>query len=201
MAARRGHLGNAIRIAGIALVSMPVVSMTAAAKSAGCEGVGRTIAANGQARVYRANFDNGDYKVFACLRRPRRTVYLGSHHVMSVGVRTVRLTGPSVAYERLDCNKGTCTGGIRVRNLRTGTVRTNPIPAGTAVATEIVVSSSGAVAWTRKLQAQIVEVRALGAGGERLLDSGTDVDPESLALAGSTVYWTKAGIAQSAVLP
>ena len=201
MAVRRGHLGNAIGIAGIALVSVPVFGLTAAAKSASCEGVGRTIVANSQARVYKANFKDGEYMVFACLRRPHRTVYLGRHEFEPIGVTTVRLRGPSVAYERVNCDKSACTGGIRARNLRTGTVRTSPIPAGATLATEIVVSSGGAVVWTRTLQTQIVEVRALGAGGEQLLDSGTDVNPQSLALAGSTVYWTKAGVAQSAVLP
>ena len=47
---------------------------------------------------------------------------------------------------------------------------------------------------------QTVEVAAVDASGRRLLDSGSDVDPESLALDGSTLSWLKAGVTQSATL-
>ena len=38
------------------------------------------------------------------------------------------------------------------------------------------------------------------AGGRALLASGTDIDSSSLALAGSTVYWTQGGVPLAAVL-
>lgn len=45
-----------------------------------------------------------------------------------------------------------------------------------------------------------VGVRALDAGGRRLLDKGEGIDPASLRLDGSTVHWTNAGEARSAPL-
>jgi hypothetical protein len=41
----------------------------------------------------------------------------------------------------------------------------------------------------------------LGAAGPDQLDLGEDIDPMSLALAGHTLYWTRAGQAQSAQIP
>lgn len=190
-----------LKLALVAMLGVAAVGTPAAAKSPSCDRTGRTLAANGQARVYKANVNHDGYRVFACLRRPHRTVYLGRHEFLDVGVTTVRLNGTSVAYERLACNRTDCTGGIRVRNLRTRVVRSSPIPVGAGAATQIVVSPGGAAAWTRLVKTSAVEVRALGSGGERLLDSGTDVDAKSLALGGSTIYWTKAGTAQSAPLP
>jgi hypothetical protein len=37
-------------------------------------------------------------------------------------------------------------------------------------------------------------------GGDVLLDSSPDIDPESLALDGSVLAWTRAGETQSAML-
>jgi hypothetical protein len=57
----------------------------------------------------------------------------------------------------------------------------------------IVVKSDGAVAW---IVASGVarggnQVRVVDRSGSRVVASGTDVDPQSLALAGSTLYWTQ----------
>jgi hypothetical protein len=43
-------------------------------------------------------------------------------------------------------------------------------------------------------------VVVVDAGGRRVLDSGPDVDAESLTLDGSTLSWTKGGLTQSATL-
>lgn len=60
-------------------------------------------------------------------------------------------------------------------------------------------TASGAVAWIRSVDG-IPEVRKLDSGGENVMDTGTDIDPESLAVSGTTLYWTKAGGPRSAVL-
>jgi len=44
------------------------------------------------------------------------------------------------------------------------------------------------------------EVRAVDKTGSRLLASGGDIDPTSLALAGSTLYWTQGSLPFSAQL-
>jgi hypothetical protein len=43
-------------------------------------------------------------------------------------------------------------------------------------------------------------VRKRDAHGTATLDSGTDVDPRSLALSNGTLYWTRSGVAHSAPL-
>lgn len=43
-------------------------------------------------------------------------------------------------------------------------------------------------------------VAKVEADGETTLDSGTDIDPTSLALAGHRVYWTRGGVAHSAAI-
>jgi hypothetical protein len=166
-----------------------------------CMTAGRTVAANRQARVYRVYGVEADYQVFACLLKPKRTVYLGLFDSEGLGVRRVSLNGPSVAYENVVCQHTDCRGSIQVRNLRSGVRRRSVMPPGAGAADRVLASKSGAVAWTRSPRENVVDVRALGPSGERLLDSGPDVDPKSLALAGSTVYWTRGSQPYSANLP
>jgi hypothetical protein len=53
--------------------------------------------------------------------------------------------------------------------------------------------------WTRTNNA-VLEVRKLDKDGEKVLDSGADVDPTSLALSGLRVYWLKGGTPMTALL-
>jgi len=72
------------------------------------------------------------------------------------------------------------------------------------------VKSDGAVAWIVETQRgpfvgetgppTMFEVRAVDRTGSRLLASGSHFDPLSLALAGSTLYWTQGGQPFSAQL-
>lgn len=39
----------------------------------------------------------------------------------------------------------------------------------------------------------VFEVRKLDSSGEQLLDSGADIDPDSLAATRSSVYWQRGG--------
>jgi hypothetical protein len=186
------------------LVGVGAAGSDARARTASCKTKGATVVANARARVYRVPVSktaNTGYRVYACLLRPKHTVYLGGFDFEALGVMSVSLNGPSVAFEKADCDKADCRGAIKVRNLRTGVTRQSPIPSGANLADMVLASADGSVAWTRKPNPDVVEVRALGADGEQLLDSGPDVDPESLALAGSTVYWTKGGQPRSAPLP
>ncbi len=72
----------------------------------------------------------------------------------------------------------------------------------------LVLKEDGAVAWIARSEkegcperAETFEVHALDSAGERLLaNGGTDVAAESLALAGSTVYWMQGGRPYSATL-
>jgi hypothetical protein len=104
---------------------------------------------------------------------------------------------------------------IRVVDLQTGQ-RVHNIPTGPSTpekrvgigpATAIVLKGDGSVAWIAERAYRLpptappeYEVRAVDENGERLLASGTSVGPKSLALAGSTLYWTEAGRPMSAPL-
>jgi hypothetical protein len=55
------------------------------------------------------------------------------------------------------------------------------------------VKPDGSVAWIEEheLSPRSYVVHVADRSGIRTLASGTDIDPKSLALAGSTVYWTQ----------
>jgi hypothetical protein len=65
----------------------------------------------------------------------------------------------------------------------------------------LVLRPNGAVAWIGEdVPAAIFEVHALGAAGDRVLDSGRGIDPASLRLAGDLLSWTSGGAARTATL-
>jgi hypothetical protein len=129
------------------------------------------------------------------------------------GIALEVLAGPIVAYEevanQLGC--GGCHWGVVVRDLRTGrTLRREPtgtpvsfdLNYGVGPTTAIVVKSNGSVAWIANvsLEGGGYQVHAADTAGNRLLASGPGIDPMSLALAGSTLYWTQGGKPFSAPL-
>lgn len=77
---------------------------------------------------------------------------------------------------------------------------------GVGEALDIVVKSDGSVAWITEnyemsfMAPPFYEVHLSDKKGDRLLASGTDVQPASLALAGSTLYWTQDEQPSSATL-
>jgi hypothetical protein len=77
-----------------------------------------------------------------------------------------------------------------------------PFSVGIGATAAIVVKSDGAVAWIVETRQEegTYEVHAVDKAGSRLLASGADIDPSSLALAGSTLYWTQGGKPMSASL-
>jgi hypothetical protein len=88
---------------------------------------------------------------------------------------------------------------IEVTDLRTGRVL-HRVPAGGRVV-DAVARGDGAAAWmTGENERQGHEVRAVDRAGNRMLAAGADINPFSLALAGSTLYWTQGGVPMSAAL-
>lgn len=129
------------------------------------------------------------------------------------------LAGSMVAFEESVAGPMVPTiepapGWIVVRDLRTGRFVTRAPRLGLGPhALQIVVKSDGAVAWTIQLTEGLTgnpiqyEVRAVDASGDRSVAVGTNfgtslgyIDPMSLALAGSTLYWTEGGAPRSAAL-
>lgn len=152
--------------------------------------------------------------ILACAYGHRAYV-LGSEFTFSAGngggVQYETLAGPIVAYEE---SRLTREGGdaftIVARNLSNGRVihkvptaeAPGPKIAGGGLATGLVVKNDGSVAWIVQTKGEpaVYEVHAVDRTGSRLLASGGDIDPSSLALAGSMLYWTQGGRPASAVL-
>jgi hypothetical protein len=144
------------------------------------------------------------------------------------GTEDLVLAGADVAYETY-ASAGTASGTgasytyVVVRNLQTGRVL-NEVPSGIPLEPKphhvgvggvaaIVLKSDGSVAWLavdgersesaeRAAGREVVyyDLYSLDGAGERLVASGTEIDPSSLALAGSTFYWTQGGKPFSALL-
>jgi hypothetical protein len=122
------------------------------------------------------------------------------------------LAGTILAYEQSSISYGRGTRSswlVFVRDLRSGKVLhevptgtsspPNPLLVGAGFTSVIVVKSDGAVAWITE-GAFTDEVHAVDATGSRVLASGPGIERFSLALAGSTLYWTQGGMPFSAPL-
>ena len=135
----------------------------------------------------------------------------------------VTLDGSMLAYEKHETSGSryyregeslSSTWRVIVRDARTGRI-VRAVPTGTAQpahpwfhfvgdgeTTMIVLKSDGSVGWiTDTLQENNrYQVHAADRNGSRLLATGDDIEPDSLALAGSTLYWTQEGKPMSAPL-
>jgi hypothetical protein len=141
-----------------------------------------------------------------------------------VGTRVITLAGTYVAYttERVVVESG-FELLVVVRNLRTGHIlkhvptgiplERRPTYIGVGAVRAMVLKSDGAVAWiasdhlrSEKIEhetgreVEYYDLYALDKTGERLLASGPELGDSSLALAGSTLYWTLGGKPYSALL-
>jgi hypothetical protein len=170
--------------------------------------------ANGRRRSFFIASCNRRESAVACAEEPRLT-----------------MAGSVVAYEEFftSASRYTLEGAavtlswrVIVRNLRTGQVL-HDVPTGTPMKPEsgylgvgkivaLVLKSDGSVAWIAEdsersatAKAPYFDLFAVDRSGTRLLASGTDIDPTSLALSvvathlgyypdtieGSTLYWTQ----------
>lgn len=188
------------------------------------------IARNAQAEVYglrERTSHAATYEYRGCVYGSKRSFQLGLEAVSCgpsgcFGVKHVTLAGTTVAYEtELSSNAGNgevikSEWYVVVITLRTGRVL-HKVPTGVPSGESehlaskligagetraIVVKSDGAVAWINDTfhKEDRFEVHALDATGERVLAVGSNIAPESLALAGSTLYWAQGGKPFSAVL-
>jgi hypothetical protein len=184
------------------------------------------IARDTQAEVYRLRERTSHaatYEYRGCIYGSRRSFQLGLEAVSCgpsgcFGIKQVTLAGTTVAYETYSSSvEGSgevfkSEWYVIVLDLRTGRVlhkvptgisrHPRPGAVGAGETTVIVVKSDGAVAWVNDTvqNENRFEVHALDATGERVLAVGSNIAPESLALAGSTLYWTQGGKPASAVL-
>jgi hypothetical protein len=164
------------------------------------------VLSTGQATIYRETGPRG--RVFGCVPGHRRT-YLGriTHNLLQSeagAIAELTLAGAMVAFEEPKSE------AIAVLNLRNGRLvaRVPTAAPPTMHALQIVLASDGAVAWTVAAgfgytgKSAAIQVRAADAAGDRQVAYGYsgEIDPTSLALAGSTLYWTQSGSSHSATL-
>jgi hypothetical protein len=165
--------------------------------------------------------------VYGCSYKAKRFDLLGEvpesvgTPVGTRGVRLETLAGTMAAYEE---GSGGPTGAswlVDVRNLATGKL-VHRVPSGTPAHPEpprtehgltvthvgigpvesLVVKSDGAVAWIVQTSREngTYQVHILDKTGSRVVAEGPEVERHSLALAGSTLYWTQGGKPMSASL-
>jgi hypothetical protein len=187
--------GAAAALTTIALL-LGAVPQRARAERPRCLSSGRTIAANASARLFRVG-PIGEYELFVCWRPTRRVIRLGELSIDQIGPVHPLLAGKWVAYDRQYCDDDGCDGQIVVRSARTGR-RLRHAPDQNGLVGGIVLTLGGDVAWIRVTAA--TAVYSLDARGLRTLDPGPGVVPNSLALAGSQVFWLHAAGAMTARL-
>jgi hypothetical protein len=172
------------------------------------------VTADAQAQVYQV-FSPEPAEIFGCAYGDRHAYFLGGPDVSDAeggGDEThYTLGGANVAFESGRFRDFPAQGQpgaeyyVQVENLRTGR-RIDKVPTGTSSAGQVgfgpvvtlIVKSDGAVAWIaenglEREPAMSFEVHALDKTRSRLLASGPGIDPHSLALTGSTLYWTQGG--------
>jgi hypothetical protein len=164
-----------------------------------------TLAANAVARVFtRPGGDgyNDGTDLLGCSKATGRVRSLffafDDDYVSSADFGLVRLSGEFAAFYAqsydISC-KASCDPGyepyhrsVNVVDLRTGAqagARIAERPAGN----RLLLDARGAIAWPRWLPANQVEIRALDASGEHVIDSGA-IHPESLVLTrGGRLSW------------
>jgi hypothetical protein len=218
-------LATSFTVAGL----VPAVTGAAGRRPAPAKcpsGQWRPLLADSQAQIYEAptnpslpevrSFIGCSYahgKSYVLGEPPSSTADTGFH-----GTRRYTLAGPIVAFEKfLSGNPQVAPvkqHGIIVRDLRNGrvlqrlptgtpTTPAEPGDYGIGAATAIVLKSDGAVAWivaTANGKGGEFQVHAVDKSGSRVLAAGADVSQTSLALAGSTLYWTQGGKPYSAAL-
>jgi hypothetical protein len=173
--------------------------------------------------------DGSDWRIYGCVYGYRGAYLLGFLPNFTTTSRystgyfegdlNVVLAGPIVAYESFVLAEGlnAYRWRVDVKDLRTGrTLRKEPtglpanlggepefeVIAGIGHTTAIVVKSDGSVAWivNPNEASGHYQVHAADTTGSRVLASGADIDPTSLALAGSTIYWMQGGQPHAAPL-
>ncbi|MEA2374213.1 MAG: hypothetical protein QOD53_676 [Thermoleophilaceae bacterium] len=196
-------------IAVVAIVVALAPSGAAARRNHNCAVRGRTVVANRVARVFRAHYDpNDDSETYACLYRGGGAKLLtydlaGSGTDVFHGAE-FQLAGTFVASAQVECGGGECDySSVRSVDLRTRRTARSPDRMQPDLlapfALRLAKSGSFAVA-ARERYPSVYGVFAVEARGKRTLDSGVDVDPNSLALAGSRVYWMRGGVPRSATI-
>jgi hypothetical protein len=173
-----------------------------------------TVYASEYARVFQKRAKDADNPdpVYACLYSRNRVFRLGTDDCFdSHGVGDVRLAGRYVGYSVEVCGISEGSDDVRVKDLRTGALvhhvdatDTVPVP-DSYVVTDLELRRTGAVGWIVERFEDAgpngFEVHTLGRDGvNRIVDSSTQIEKNSLALSQQWLFWRKDGSAFSTVL-
>jgi hypothetical protein len=157
-------------------------------------------------------------KAYGCRRTARRAFELGiiGECQNNDEIRRVEVAGRRAVLGIFECSLTAGWWRVDLVNLRNGhrEFTSNPttiVPqdeSTSAVLHRIVVTADGAVAWTGerlgargvRLGVEVRRRRRATTNQAVLLDSGTDIDPDSLRRRGRTITWTKAGARRAAQL-
>ena len=150
--------------------------------------------------------------VYACVIDNGRRFALGRDYD-DERIESLRLSDPFVAYARVECGGVGCVSHrIEVLDLRDGTRRTltqlhSPPGGFPTTIPDLELRDTGSVAWIvrtyrepRNPGSEVREVWASDRQGQRMLDSGTGIDPGSLTLSGPVLSWRKDGAPRSAAI-
>jgi hypothetical protein len=163
-----------------------------------------TLFANDAVRFFYVTWANGRSE-YLCARSSRRRFFLtySATPENDNDVTDFRASGRFFLYVTNQCTKEFCNPGkVGLIDVKSGVRRKLPVPQPAAIE----LTSTGTVAYTTEPPVGISEPRAVyvlprSAAQPQELDAGDDLDAQSLALAGHTLYWTRGGHPQSAPIP
>jgi hypothetical protein len=186
-------------------------SAAAPSRGAGCATAGRTIDAGPGGRVFHRPTRDPD-RVYLCSYGTGRRTPIGWDDCFNAAeVQLTRFSRRLLAVDTFSCGPGGTASTLYLRRTRDGRrvrrVAAAPsVPGLLADVTDLVLRGDGTMAWIVELRDSPTsppryELRRSGSGSSSsVLAQGTDLAPGSLALAGSTLYWTQAGTPRSAPL-
>jgi hypothetical protein len=201
-----------LRASIVALVVLAACGWSAAKSVGGTARCGpasaKTLASDSRVRVYVLH-----QVVYGCSVARGRSFRLGrAERALSHSrVGPVAVAGDLAAYGLQSFGVDTVSASVVVRRLTDG-AQVKQLGATRAVGAEafqsigsVVVNASGAVAWIGAEHSIVghrsaIEVHADGSGGDRVLDSGPNIDPASLRLHGSQLSWADGGATRHATL-
>ena len=202
-----------VPLAGLLLVVSTAEGPQADAQArASCRTAGSTIDAGPDGRVYKGLTRNPDRVYLCSYRTGRRTAIGWDDCFNALGVVEVRFTRRFVALGLWSCAPGGTSATVDLRSTASGRrVRRILRPGGDdpgelEYMTDLLVRRDGALAWIIELRdaadspARYQVRSSLSGTASTILAEGNDIAAGSLALAGSTLYWTQGGLARSATL-
>jgi hypothetical protein len=164
-----------------------------------------TVFDNGTVRYFHVSLAEG-VSEYLCVWSSRRRFFLTHSDIPEENneVRDFATRGRFFLYVTKRCTKEFCNPGtVGLINFRSGTRKRLPIPDPASM----VLTAAGSVAYTTDPPVSSaspgrgVYLLRRSSGQPEQLDAGDDIDPRSLALAGHTLYWTRAGQPRSAYVP